>query len=229
MLLRVYCRGFSVPGHEENRLRRGFRNKGFTLLELLISMTILAMIVVIVFGAFRVGVRAWEKGENAVEGRQRQRIVLDLIRHQLASVCATPVLDREGKPIRFRGDRRSMTFVSLVQLTPGAPAGPTYVRYAVRHDATDDTAGLAFYERGTDLPDGMAGAGDPDEADFYQLLDGLGDIAFEYLKIRPDATESPWQESWDPAFDKGVPRAVRIMVRENSRKAPIYVIAAAGK
>jgi len=44
---------------------------GFTLLELLISMTILAMIVVIIFGAFRVGIRAWEKGEKDLGVRQR--------------------------------------------------------------------------------------------------------------------------------------------------------------
>ena len=219
----------SAPGRETNPPGHGFGNKGFTLLELLISMTILAMIVVIVFGAFRISVRAWEKGETAVESRQRQRIVLDLIRHQLASVCTTPVPDREGQPLRFRGDGQSMAFVSLVPLTPGTPAGPVYVRYTVRHDPSDDTAGLTFYERGANLPDGRPGAGEPDESGFYELLDGVEDIGFEYLKIRPNETESPWQESWDPAFDRGVPRAVRIMVRENSRKAPIYVIAAAGK
>ena len=60
-------------------------NKGFTLLELLISLTILGVIVVIIFGAFRIGIRAWEKGEKDVESRQRQRIVLDLSKQQLAS------------------------------------------------------------------------------------------------------------------------------------------------
>ncbi|HEX7533874.1 MAG TPA: prepilin-type N-terminal cleavage/methylation domain-containing protein [Syntrophales bacterium] len=39
-------------------------NRGFTLLELLIALTITAMIVAIIFGALRIGIRAWEKGEN---------------------------------------------------------------------------------------------------------------------------------------------------------------------
>ena len=223
-----YYRRFSVPANE-SQWPHDLRTRGFTLLELLISMTILAMIVVIVFGAFRVGIRAWEKGGKAVENLQRQRIVLDLIKHQLTSVSATTVRNREGRPIRFQGDRQSMAFVSLLPLTPGSPAGPVYVRYAVRHDVKNDTDSLDFYESELVLPDRSPDPGEADESDFYELLGGVEEIAFEYLKIHPDETESPWQESWDPARDKGVPRAIRIMLRETSQKAPVYVIAAAGK
>ena len=66
-------------------------SRGFTLLELLISLTIVALIVVIIFGALRIGIRAWEKGEKDVDVRQRQRIVLDLIKRQLASTCVSDV------------------------------------------------------------------------------------------------------------------------------------------
>ena len=51
---------------------------------------------------------------------------------------------------------------------------------------------------------------------------------FEYLKERPGEEASLWQKSWDPAVDKGIPRAVRITLEENDEKAPIYVIAGCG-
>ena len=54
-------------------------------------------------------------------------------------------------------------------------------------------------------------------------------IVFEYLKDRPGEEASLWQKSWDPAVDKGVPRAVRVTLEENDEKAPIYVIAGAGE
>ncbi|HNT58060.1 MAG TPA: prepilin-type N-terminal cleavage/methylation domain-containing protein, partial [Syntrophales bacterium] len=60
-------------------------NRGFTLLELLISLTLLSVIAVLVFGALRLGVRAWEKGEATIETRQRERIVMDLLQRQMAS------------------------------------------------------------------------------------------------------------------------------------------------
>jgi len=47
-------------------------NRGFTLLELLISLTILSLVTVLIFGAFRMGIRAWEKGERNIDGRQRE-------------------------------------------------------------------------------------------------------------------------------------------------------------
>jgi len=200
-------------------------NSGFTLLELLISMTILSMIVVIMFGGFRIGIRAWEKGEKDVGFRQKQRIVLDLIKHQLVSICVAEVRDRDGRKVRFRGDPGSMAFVSHLPLTPGGLTGLTFVQYTVGHDAGDDTACLTFYERPLAYPGRSAGALEPDYA---ELLCGVENMAFEYLKARPKKQESPWQASWDPETEKGTPRAIRIMLQEKKGESPVYVIAAAG-
>ena len=60
-------------------------SSGFTLLELILSLTILSVVLLLIFGALRVGTRAWEKGEKDVEIQQRRRAVLDLIQKQIAS------------------------------------------------------------------------------------------------------------------------------------------------
>ena len=41
-----------------------FGKKGFTLLELMLSLAIMGLVLLIIFGALRVGTRAWEKGEK---------------------------------------------------------------------------------------------------------------------------------------------------------------------
>jgi general secretion pathway protein J len=204
------------------------RNRGFTLLELLISLTIVAMIVVIIFGAFRVGVRAWEKGEAEVDLRQRERIVLDLIKRQLSSLCLTEVQNRDQQIIAFKGDPKSIAFASGAPLTPGSRHGLVYVKYVVTRKTEDNRERLAMYESSLLFPDRKTGTGSPEDDDFFELLSGMKSIVFEYLKSRPDEKESPWQESWDPEIDKGVPRAVRITLKENDKKAPVYVIAAGG-
>ncbi|MEW6077238.1 MAG: prepilin-type N-terminal cleavage/methylation domain-containing protein [Thermodesulfobacteriota bacterium] len=203
---------------------------GFTLLELMISMTILAMMVVILFGGFRVGVRAWEKGENDLDARQRQRIVLDLLRRQLASVCATEVLDPNGQEVLFRGGPRSMAFVSHVSLVPGSLNGLAYVTYAVDRDKSGGPAErLVFSETEVVQAGGTAAARNMDGAGYAELLSGAERIEFSYLKSRPDNREAPWQETWDPAVETAPPRAVRIMVKGSESRAPIYMIAAAGR
>jgi general secretion pathway protein J len=204
-------------------------SRGFTLLELLIALTIVALIVVIIFSALRIGIRAWEKGEKDVDMRQRQRIVLDLIKRQLASTCASDVWGRDQQLASLKGDSKSIDFVSHIPLTPGNRFGLVYVQYAVKKDKEGKKEHLTFYEKSIALPDKKSGAGNPDEGDFSELLPGMKSIVFEYLKDRPGEEASIWQKTWDPAVDKGVPRAVRVTLEENDEKAPIYVIAGAGE
>jgi general secretion pathway protein J len=204
-------------------------NKGFTLLELLIALTIVAVIVVIIFGALRIGIRAWEKGEKDVDSRQRQRIVLDLIKRQLASTCVSEVWGRDQQLVSLKGDSKSIEFVSQFPMTPGNRFGTVYVKYAIKREKEGEKEHLTFYEKNVALPDKKFGAGNPDDGNFSELLSGMKSIVFEYLKERPGEASSVWQKSWDPAGDKGVPRAVRVTLKENDEKAPIYVIAGAGE
>lgn len=201
--------------------------RGFTLLELLIALTIVALIVVIIFGALRIGIRAWEKGEKDVDIRQRQRIVLDLVKHQLASTCASDLWGRDQPMISLKGDNKSIAFVSHIPMTPGNRFGLVYVQYAVKHEKEGNKEHLTFYERNIALPD--KSAGNPAAGDFTELLPGMKSIVFEYLKDRPGEEASKWQKSWDSVADKGLPRAVRVTLKENDEKAPIYMIAGAGE
>ena len=200
---------------------------GFTLLELLLSLTILALIVTIIFGAFRVGVRAWEKGQRDLDDRQRRRIVLDLVRRQLASLYPDDAMDGQGRRVRFAGGPKSMTFVSYLALSPGIPSRPIFVHYRVEPRADNGGETLLCHESSLVLSDDTIAERTPDPADFFELLAGVRGIGFEYLKLRTDQAESPWQDTWDPRVERGVPRAVRIRFQENEQAAPIYVIAAA--
>ena len=107
-------------------------SSGFTLLELLISLTIMGLIVVVVFGAFRIGVRAWEKGEKDVETHQRQRVVLNLIKRQLASIFVHKVGNGNHRPFFLKGDKKSMEFLSNTSITPGNLSGLLYAIYVVK-------------------------------------------------------------------------------------------------
>ncbi len=200
-------------------------NKGFTLLELLISLTILGVIVVIIFGAFRIGVRAWEKGEKDVESRQRQRIVLDLIKRQLASIRLSEVKDASQQPLLLKGDNKSLEFVSHIPMVPGNQFGTVYVKYVVKSKDGGEGEQLTFWEKNIVLLDKETNMNDLDEDDFFELFAGIQSIAFEYLKGGTDEETSEWQQTWDQAIDEGFPLAIKVIFVEDVEKAPIYVIA----
>ncbi|MBT9438407.1 MAG: prepilin-type N-terminal cleavage/methylation domain-containing protein [Desulfobacterales bacterium] len=200
-------------------------NKGFTLLELLISLTILGVIVVIIFGAFRIGIRAWEKGEKDVESRQRQRIVLDLIKRQLASTCLREVKDANQQALLLKGDNKSIEFVSYIPMVPGNQFGTVYVKYMVEPEDGGEGEQLVFWEKNIVLLNKETDMNDLHEDDFFELFPGVQSVAFEYLKGRTDEETSEWQQTWDQTIDEGFPRAIRVILMEDVESAPIYVIA----
>ena len=208
----------------DNQMLRN-ANKGFTLLELLISLTILGVIVVIIFGAFRIGIRAWEKGEKDVESRQRQRIVLDLIKRQLASICLREVKDANQQALLLKGDNKSIEFVSYIPMVPGNQFGTVYVKYMVKPEDGGEREKLVFWEKNIVLLNKETDMNDLHEDDFFELFPRVQSIVFEYLKGRTDEETWQWQQTWDQTIDEGFPRAIRVILMEDIERAPIYVIA----
>ena len=67
--------------------------RGFTLLELLIALTIVGALLVIAFGGMRVALAAWRKGEDRAEAHQHVRsIALVLARSISATYPYTATL-----------------------------------------------------------------------------------------------------------------------------------------
>ena len=90
------------------------RAAGFTLLEVIISLTITSLIAVMAYGALRLGARATQRGEEKKDEDQRTRALLSLVRRQLKSAYAYPLTDQGDSFVYFFGDRES--FGNLVHV-----------------------------------------------------------------------------------------------------------------
>lgn len=193
-------------------------SKGFTLIELLISLTIVAMITAIVFGGLRVGIRAWEKGEQNVEKNQRERASLDLMKRQLASLYIPKKPKgavKTEQPFFLKGDRNRIAFLSSIAMIPGNDFGTVYAVYEVRPDKIGKK--LVFYEKTMPLLKEKSAVSDDE---FYDLIPQADKIEFEYLKEGADCLLS-----WDSETDKGALLAVRITFKDAAESTPIIVIA----
>lgn len=107
--------------------------KGFTLLELMISLTILGLIATVIFSSLRLGLRTWEKGEEKVEQYQRIRVVLEILESQLRSTYPYIIQDEKTKeqfPF-FQGEKDSIKFVSPISFKTEEPMGLSLVSYKV--------------------------------------------------------------------------------------------------
>ncbi len=60
-------------------------NKGFSLLELLVAMTLMTIITASLYSSLSIGFRAREKSENAIEEKRAAGIVMDLLKQEIIS------------------------------------------------------------------------------------------------------------------------------------------------
>lgn len=201
--------------------------KGFTLLELLISLTILAMILVLIFSALRIGIRAWEKGEADIEMHQRRRTVLQLVKRQLSSIVVRKIKENGKKPFFLKGDDKSIEFVSCLSIVPGSSSGNVFVKYLIR--AIDKGNGniieqLVFYEKKylflSEDEDTEALSYDS----FYELFPGVRSISFEYLREYSNTQALEWLPKWLPEEEKRFPLAVKMRLQEKEDSDPIIII-----
>jgi len=200
------------------------RNKGFTLLELLLSLTIMAVIAAICFGVFHMGIRAWEKGENRVAANQRLRIIPELLRRQLASASMLKVW-RQGHGFQFfRGTPKSLEFLSGIALRSRPDEGGAFVQYRVRTNPGGDT--LDFYEMNLLRLRQLNGLLPTlTDGDFQTLASGWQGVTFAYLDPAPVPPEAnPWVGEWDAVARNGTPRAVRITAQPRSGADPLVWI-----
>ena len=83
---------------------------GFTLLELLISITLLVVIVTITMGAMRMGSRSVASGERKMDTQERFRTVLSLMDAQIQSQVPLTYEEDGKKRYYFSGDGKTLRF-----------------------------------------------------------------------------------------------------------------------
>lgn len=222
-----------IRGSDGLRLEDGESSvyAGFTLLELMISLTIVGLILVLVFGALRIGARAWEKGEKDIEIHQRQRVVFNNVARQIASISPDGLKGDDNKNKEkwkgfFRGGPEEMAFVTRLPMSPMIDSGMVYARYAVREDESGDGKGLFLFEKEAFSIKKEEDLGELGEDEFSELISGAEAIEFAYLK-GSEAKEgtSEWVDVWSPDSNAGLPLAVRITFQQDAGAVPIQVIA----
>ena len=139
--------------------------KGFTLIELIIAITIVSMIMAIILGGMRLSIRAWEVGEGRVEVYQTGRVILERMSQEIKSIypyryekeMLTPLSSppsegggRGGKKsiLSFKGEPDRLWFVTFSEgLSQGMQGkGLREVLYYIEKDHNSERNKLLYRE-----------------------------------------------------------------------------------
>ncbi|MBB5208695.1 prepilin-type N-terminal cleavage/methylation domain-containing protein [Chiayiivirga flava] len=184
---------------------RSPRQRGFTLLEILIAMTLLAMLMGLAVATLRAAVSATRSGERLITRTNETRTVHEFLRRQLSHAMALPFerLEDSGENRMFVADGESMRFVAPM---PGhlSRGGPHVQWLALGSDANGTTLEFDHAQlNGYDPEDPKAG----NERPPVLLLDGMRDARFEYRTLDENGELTDWSDVWED------PQRLPIMVR----------------
>jgi len=202
--------------------RARMRSGGFTLLELLLAMAITAIIMVLIFGTMRIGIRAWERGDRDVDQQQRLRIALEMMTHQLSALTHIDGWSRSGQPVPLDGTQHRIAFVSRTALDPTRQLGVVHVRYSIEPSVggmdlqvIEAPLAMAF-----ELPDVDAPA-----TRSFTLMRDMHDISFHYFGPSNAGQDPGWTDRWDAsAASEGLPRAIRVQVTDRPDRPPVRIV-----
>ncbi len=174
-------------------------------MELLIAFTIVALIMGILVGAMRLGIRSWEKGHDRVDEYQRLRVTTEQIVEDIRSA-----FQADGKKVTsFLGDSDKLTFHTATRgLRPESNRyGTRRVSYYVDED------GRLILEETYPFDEKVEGG---TKATLY---DGADKIAFRYYQTR--VSRQGWVSQWDSKEQRKLPGAVEITLTLVGEKGEI--------
>ncbi|MHC4184234.1 MAG: prepilin-type N-terminal cleavage/methylation domain-containing protein [Planctomycetota bacterium] len=168
---------------------------GFTLLEVMFAMTLLALVALIIGNSFHLGADAWDKGSKETGETQRLRVLSGLFSQEIKSAYPYELEIDDEKVVLFKGESDRILFVTT--FADGSYGGVKWVNYSYKEGTLYQREGILPDK---ELEDKLSG-GEEEEVD-----SGLDDIRFSYYSKE----DEEWKESWD--YTDKLPQAVKVKI-----------------
>ncbi len=184
---------------------------GFTLIELVISLTIVSGVALLIYTTLNIGARAAAHGEVRSMENQRARAALALIARHLKSAYPLALQGEEGTFVYFFGEPKELSFISGA----GRPeaGGLEKITYFLRDH--DGRRSLWVRTSAPTLPADLLNKREGSLRQESEVLPDVDDIAWEYLGKSQEQTnvssqpQEEWTNHWDGTKEQTLPTAVR--------------------
>lgn len=195
--------------------------RGFTLLETVVALTLLAVMLAMLFAGLRTGVRAWESGTGRGDRADQALLAYSFLRKELSAAFPWRFKDPLAVRLAFAGERETLRFVSMRPADLGG-GGLAFVAFAFEPGKGAQKAGRLVMQRA------FAAAAYTDfspveGAERFALLEGVTAARFEYFGAENDTAAPAWSDKWDARTR--LPSHVRLHLELGETKLPEIVVA----
>ena len=187
---------------------------GFTLMEVLVAMTLLALLMAALSGSIAFVGRSWDKGWRTSESSAALSRVEGTVRHLIER--SFPVSARREKKDEFLFDGTADSLRLVAYSAPGGGGGSLYIQEIVATGAGGQRQ--LVYRQYPFRGNGTA----PDQVNEAPLLSGNLKIAFSYYGSQQPSIQPSWLKSW--STDRTLPDLIRLDIEADGDSWPPIVV-----
>ncbi|MDR6292255.1 MULTISPECIES: prepilin-type N-terminal cleavage/methylation domain-containing protein [Inquilinus] len=187
--------------------------RGFTLIETIIAMVVLALVMVLLTGGLRFVTAGWDRGARATDASETIALVQATLRREAAAAGRLTLQGGPKPAVAFRGEADR---VGLAVVDPGFPGAPGLAIAIFHVDVAAGVSTLRYARAGFDprLDDFSAAK----TTDDLILAHGPTRFAFDYFGTVPGEAKPRWVSPWPDR--QAPPLLIRLRSRDAAGQAP---------
>jgi len=191
--------------------------RGFTLIEVLIAMTLFSMMMLLLFGSLKICADSWEKGENKITNVNELAVVYNFFNQHLS--LAKPLLNdfsSEEKTFSFQGKAHALQFVSAMPASAGRSGLQLFSIYL----QSDNNSSFINVMLTPFFPLAEGALWHKEEE---ILMNHVSNFTLAYFGSEDGMSPDSWQDEW--LSKDSLPRLVKINIQsENKAVFPEMII-----
>ena len=176
-------------------------NSGFTLVEILIAMTLLSLILLLVFSSLHAAGRNWEVSAEQIEMSDELRLASQFIRKNLAQTVPLIWINKRERKIAFAGKSDEVNFV--VPLPSHRGGGGLSLLTLKTGEGEEDNKLMLYYRMATPDHQSFDFNLSDNEINSAVLAENIDNVEFSYFGNEKVDDNDPignnpiWHDSWD--------------------------------
>jgi len=173
------------------------KEQGFTLIEMVVSLTIFSVISISVYSSFAVGISVWRKAKEFSSVYQTARLLLDHMATEIKNAVKV-------SGTKFNGGPRIISFITLRQENQGTSASMDSQIAKVTFEVLRDPSGQGyalFRRHATNLKR---------RGEAELMVGALSSLDFQYTYKNSNGKLEPWAKVWKNNDE--IPLGVKIIL-----------------
>ena len=184
------------------------RHAGFTLIEMVVAMALLAVMMVLIYSGLTFGLRGWDAADANGRRTADQRIATNFLRREIGELFPLRFKDPMTLKFAFEGKEASLRFASA-RPAGISVTGLSLVGLAIETDNEKRTRNLVMRRAAPD--DAAKDFGPLDKGEATVLFDRIDSVSFSYFGSENDFTEPEWSDTWE--HPGRIPNMIRVRIR----------------